>query len=95
MGKLFCWHLALTCAKLESLRHVSKHYEMHFAHTMQIASTLKQKAQTTYEHALTNTSILWGNWTLKIDLSNICDLQNQAKLAYIYNFENTCKSKAL
>lgn len=31
---------------------------MHFAHIMQIASTLKQKAP--YEHALANTSIFGG-----------------------------------
>ncbi len=33
---------------------------MHFAHIMQIVSTLKRKAPTTYEHALANTSIYGG-----------------------------------
>ncbi len=52
--KLFCWHLA--CSKLYSLGHVSKDYEVHSTHTIKIASKLKQKAQTTYEHALANTN---------------------------------------
>ncbi len=37
-----------------------QHYEIHFAHLMQIANTLKQKAPTTYEHALANTSTYGG-----------------------------------
>ncbi len=32
---------------------MNKHYEMHFAHTMQIAKICKQ-TQLTYEHALAN-----------------------------------------
>lgn len=42
------------------VEHVNKHYQMHITHTMQITKTLKQKTQTSYEHALTNTS-LWEN----------------------------------
>jgi hypothetical protein len=53
-AKLFCRHLA--CSKLYSLEHVSKDYEVHSTHTIKLASKLKQKAQTTYEHALANTS---------------------------------------
>jgi hypothetical protein len=52
--KLFCRHLA--CSKLYSLGHVSKDYEVHSTHTIKLACKLKQKAQTTYEHALANTS---------------------------------------
>jgi hypothetical protein len=39
---------------------VSKDYEVHSTHTIKLASKLKQKAQTTYEHALANTSTYGG-----------------------------------
>jgi hypothetical protein len=45
---------------------VSKLYEVHFAKIMQTTSTMKQKTQTTYEHALANTSTYGGIEPLKL-----------------------------
>jgi len=45
---------------------VSKFYEVHFAKTMQTTTTMKQKTQTTYEHALANTSTYGGIEPLKL-----------------------------
>jgi hypothetical protein len=66
---------------------------MHTTLTMQITRTFKQKTQTSYEHALANTS-LWENWSsIETEHYNTCELQSQLKLTYIYNFKKTCKDQ--
>jgi hypothetical protein len=66
---------------------------MHTAHTMKITRTLKQKTQTSYEHALANTS-LWEDYSsIETDHYNTSELQSQLKLTYIYNFKKICKDK--
>jgi hypothetical protein len=62
-------------------------------HTLQTISSFKQKAQTTYEPMLTNTSTFGRNEPLKLAIIAHMTSKINPRLACIYNFKKTCKDK--